>query len=44
MFWLWPVWKWLLRLFTGQCELERLCYQRQQPHDHQLALRIGEIF
>ena len=39
--WLWRVWKWLLRLFTGQCELERLCYQRQQPH--QLALRIGKI-
>ncbi|XP_065904616.1 ELMO domain-containing protein 2-like [Dysidea avara] len=36
--WLWRVWKWLLRLFTGQCELERLCYMRLPLH--QLALRV----
>lgn len=39
--WLWRVWKWLLRLFTGHCELERLCYQKHQPH--QLAIRIGKV-
>ena len=40
--WLWRVWKWLLRWFTGHCELERACYQRHQPH--QLALRIGNAY
>ena len=38
---LWGVWKWLLRLFTGQCELERLCYKKLPIH--QLALRVGTL-
>lgn len=37
--WLWRLWKWLVRLLTGKCELYRLCYWKAPLE--QKTQRIG---